>query len=278
MPRSGDDGGGGRLDAALAALDAGEHGVLLPGAELFDDGGVIRHLRLQRVRLRVAVGTHGVRVRQTLAQVAELLVEGALLLGGARWEVFREILGLEEFLGDGETRRGCVLGEAAEVLVYPLLRRAVHDVQASLQRRRGPVILHNLVVQALLEGIEAVGDVRLHLRTGRGRGRSAVALRGTFIFKCGRREGGPRRIRARRTALTMSSMMSRLRAGSTPILGLGGGMAMVDVTARRRDAAVCEDFVLRVVALVVGRHFIFQVKMYEVQSGAHEFRKTAAMR
>ena len=39
-------------------------------------------------------------------------------------------------------------------------------------------------------------------------------------------------------------------------------MAMVHVTARRRDAAVCEDFVLRVVALVVGRHFIFQVKIY----------------
>ena len=46
-------------------------------------------------------------------------------------------------------------------------------------------------------------------------------------FKTARGGGAGAGKRAARTTLTMSSMISRLRAGSTPILGLGGAMAIV---------------------------------------------------
>ena len=54
-------------------------------------------------------------------------------------------------------------------------------------------------------------------------------------FKTARGGGAGAGKRAARTTLTMSSMISRLRAGSTPILGLGGAMAIAhDVHARWR--------------------------------------------
>ena len=46
-------------------------------------------------------------------------------------------------------------------------------------------------------------------------------------FKTARGGGAGAGKRGARTTLTMSSMISRLRAGSTPILGLGGAMAIV---------------------------------------------------
>jgi hypothetical protein len=54
-------------------------------------------------------------------------------------------------------------------------------------------------------------------------------------FKTARGGGAGAGKRGARTTLTMSSMISRLRAGSTPILGLGGAMAIAhDVHARWR--------------------------------------------
>lgn len=54
---------------------------------------------------------------------------------------------------------------------------------------------------------------------------NAAAVRGARRRGIGRRRGA--KARAVRTTLTISSMISRLRTGSTPILGLGGSIAIV---------------------------------------------------
>ena len=54
---------------------------------------------------------------------------------------------------------------------------------------------------------------------------NAALVRGARRRGIGRRRGA--KARAVRTTLTISSMISRLRTGSTPILGLGGSIAIV---------------------------------------------------
>ena len=54
---------------------------------------------------------------------------------------------------------------------------------------------------------------------------NAALMRGARRRGIGKQRGA--KARAVRTTLTISSMISRLRTGSTPILGLGGSIAIV---------------------------------------------------
>ena len=54
---------------------------------------------------------------------------------------------------------------------------------------------------------------------------NAALMRGARRRGIGKQRGA--KARAVRTTLTISSMTSRLRTGSTPILGLGGSIAIV---------------------------------------------------
>jgi len=66
--------------AARAAHPPERRGVFLPLPQLLRHLRVLRHLRLQRRRLRLAVRLQRRRVRQLPPQQAQLLVQRALLL------------------------------------------------------------------------------------------------------------------------------------------------------------------------------------------------------